>query len=107
MKNSLLAGEHPSYGCLNVFLGCSRKSPSQLLGRETYPSTFHTTPKRRRFSKDEWEKFTTDSTEKALEELVSSPNFGKWLYKNADRITVEPNTARAKHHRKWLFWSSD
>lgn len=80
--------------------GFSRSSANQL-----YISSFHTTPERRRFSKPDWEKFTRDSTERALEELVSSPGFGKWLSKNADRISVTPpSSSRAEHGRKWFQW---
>lgn len=70
-----------------------------------YLSSFHVTPERRKFSKQGWEKFTKDSTEKALEELVSSPGFGKWLYRNADRVSVSPNSGRAEQQRKWFLWS--
>ncbi|GMN34317.1 hypothetical protein TIFTF001_004615 [Ficus carica] len=90
-------------------------SPVQGFGRRTltqqqsdtglYLSSFHDTPERRKFSKQGWEKFTKDSTEKALEELVSSPGFGKWLYRNADRISVSPNSGRAEQQRKWFLWS--
>ncbi|GMP31242.1 hypothetical protein CsSME_00005539 [Camellia sinensis var. sinensis] len=57
--------------------GLIRTPPSQLSYSETHYSCFHKTPERRKFSKDEWEKFTKDSTKKALEELVSSPDFSK------------------------------
>lgn len=78
-----------------------------LLDADIYPSTFHSTPGRRKFSKDEWERFTKDSTEKALEGLVSSPDFSKWLVDNADRISITPQSSRAEKHRKWpqWFWS--
>ncbi|CAL5387433.1 unnamed protein product [Camellia sinensis] len=67
-----------------------RTPPSQLSDSETHYSCFHKTPERRKFSKDEWEKFTKDSTKKALEELVSSPDFSKWAVVNAERITLTP-----------------
>lgn len=85
--------------------GFSRLSPCQLSDSELYPSTFHATPERRKFSKAEWEMFTRDSTEQAVEELVSSPDFSKWLIDNAERITVNPSKGRAEQHRKWLLWS--
>ncbi|GMY11923.1 nuclear envelope integral membrane protein 1 isoform X3 [Fagus crenata] len=94
----------PLASCKSADRGFSRTSPCQLSDSEFYPSTFHTTPEKRNFSKAEWEKFTTHSTEKALEELVSSPDFSKWLIGNVERITVNPNTARADKRRKWLFW---
>ncbi|XP_038905972.1 LOW QUALITY PROTEIN: uncharacterized protein LOC120091886 [Benincasa hispida] len=55
---------------------------------DVYPSAFHSTPKRRKFSENEWEKFTKDSTKKALEGLVSSPAFRRWLVDHADRIGI-------------------
>ncbi|CAL5326138.1 unnamed protein product [Camellia sinensis] len=55
--------------------GLIRTPPSQLLDSKTHYSCFHKTPERRKFSMDEWEKFTKDSTKKALEELVLSPDF--------------------------------
>ncbi|XP_022948207.1 uncharacterized protein LOC111451852 [Cucurbita moschata] len=76
-----------------------------LSERDEYPSTFHSTPGRREFSKDEWKRFTKDSTEKALEGLVSSPDFGRWLVDNADRISITPQSSRrAEKGRKWLPW---
>ncbi|KAA0048313.1 nuclear envelope integral membrane protein 1 isoform X1 [Cucumis melo var. makuwa] len=71
---------------------------------DVYPSTFHSTPERRKFSKDEWEKFTKDSTKKALEGLVSSPDFSSWLVDRADRISITPQSSRAEKRRKWLHW---
>ncbi|KAH7520311.1 hypothetical protein FEM48_Zijuj08G0130600 [Ziziphus jujuba var. spinosa] len=83
----------------------SQRLRSEQLGKELYLSSFHSTPERRRFTKNEWEEFTRGSTEKALEELVSSPDFGKWLVKNNDRITITPNTSRAeRQRRKWFLW---
>ncbi|XP_062115816.1 uncharacterized protein LOC133829964 isoform X2 [Humulus lupulus] len=78
--------------------GLSGNTSNQL-----YLSSFHTTPERRRFSKPVWEKFTRDSTEKALEELVSSPGFGKWLSRSAERISVTPPSGRrAEKQGKWF-----
>lgn len=72
---------------------------------DTYPSTFHTTPERRKYSEAEWDAFTKESTEKALEELVASPDFSRWLVTNADRISVTPNNKSTARQRRWLFWS--
>ncbi|GAB2270610.1 hypothetical protein Dimus_005492 [Dionaea muscipula] len=67
------------------------KSPGHHLSdSETYYSSFHSTPKRRKYSKEEWDKLTRDHTKKALEELVSSPHFSKWAVANAERITLTP-----------------
>ncbi|KAL8460160.1 hypothetical protein ACS0TY_031123 [Phlomoides rotata] len=57
---------------------------------QEYYSTFHRTPKRKKFSKEEWEKFTEQSTRQALAELGSSPEFSDWMMKNADRIRLQP-----------------
>ncbi|KAL9831831.1 putative NEMP family protein [Arabidopsis thaliana] len=58
---------------------------------DIFPSSFHKTPEgRRKLTKEELQKFTKESTENALKELVSSPGFGEWAVKNAKRITVNP-----------------
>ncbi|TVU46420.1 hypothetical protein EJB05_05955 [Eragrostis curvula] len=63
---------------------------SQGVARETYYSTFHTTPERRKFSKEEYEAFTKEETKKAMKQLLSSPDFNRWALANADRISVTP-----------------
>ncbi|KAL4644594.1 hypothetical protein ACB092_02G175900 [Castanea dentata] len=85
--------------CKSAERGFSRTSPFQQSDSELYPSTFHTTPEKKIFSKAEWKNFTRHSTEKAMEELVSSPDFSKWLIGNAERITVNPNTSGADKRR--------
>jgi hypothetical protein len=82
--------------------GFNRSLPKRLT-EEFYPSIIHTTPERRKYSPAEWDAFTKESTEKALEELVQSPDFGKWLSTNADRISVTPNS-ETNRARRWL-WS--
>ncbi|KAL5556779.1 hypothetical protein UlMin_039015 [Ulmus minor] len=90
--------------------GLNRRTPIRKLESEVYPSSFYDTPDGKigkRFSKQGWEKFTRESTETALEQLVSSPGFSKWLYKNADRINVTPKSGRAEEAEvqpKRLFW---
>ncbi|XP_020230410.1 uncharacterized protein LOC109811161 isoform X2 [Cajanus cajan] len=69
-----------------------------------YPSIIHDTPERKKYSAAEWDAFTKESTEKALEELVASPDFSKWLSSNADRISVTPNS-RTDQRREWHLWS--
>ncbi|XP_062116042.1 uncharacterized protein LOC133830137 [Humulus lupulus] len=81
-----------------------RGTPGKLLDAELYPSSFHDTTERKRFTKQGWEKFTKDSTEAALEELVSSPCFGKWVHQNADRITVTPNSGKSEGKQRRSFW---
>ncbi|KAL3583382.1 hypothetical protein D5086_014443 [Populus alba] len=92
----------------NSMKGSSRTSRHQLSDSDVYPSTFHTTPERREFSKDSWEKFTREATQKAVKELVSSPDFSKWAAANAERITVTPNSTTStsrQQRRKWFLWS--
>ncbi|KAL6012973.1 hypothetical protein ACLOJK_003463 [Asimina triloba] len=73
---------------------------------DAYYSTFHKTPERKKFSKDEWDTFTKDSTRKALEGLVSSPDFTRWAVANADRITLTPtDSSKTKEQRQaWFSW---
>lgn len=98
------------YSCLPIYAitcsGITRTPPGQLSSPGFFPSTFHQTPERRNFSKDEWERFTRDSTEKAVEELVSSPDFGKWVAKNAERISVTPITSRQRKRWRFLWFGS-
>ncbi|KAK1295663.1 hypothetical protein QJS10_CPB15g02129 [Acorus calamus] len=75
----------------------SYASPNQLMRREQnhsspqqvttndflhehYPSIIHNTPDRRRFTQEEWDEFTHDSTQQALADLASTPQFVDWLY---------------------------
>lgn len=91
----------------NLSIGITTTSTSSLSETNSYPSTFHSTPERRKFTKDEWEKFTQQSTKKAVNELVSSPDFSKWVAVNADRITVTPGKSPATNssqRRQSLLW---
>ncbi|XP_059624022.1 uncharacterized protein LOC132267005 [Cornus florida] len=92
--------------CKSPVRGSNSTPRSQLSDSDTYYSTFHDTPERRNFSKDEWKKFTKDSTKKALEELVSSPDFSNWAVANAERITLTPNKDTANQRRGWFPWTS-
>ncbi|XP_023638543.1 uncharacterized protein LOC17886201 isoform X2 [Capsella rubella] len=82
-----------------------------LSASDLFPSSFHKTPEgRRKVTKEELEKFTKESTEKAVKELVSSPGFGEWAAKNANRISVNPiNESSSKltntvKRRRWFLW---
>ncbi|KAF9621163.1 hypothetical protein IFM89_016657 [Coptis chinensis] len=78
---------------------------SSAIDYDSYLSTYHNTPERKNFSKEEWETFTRDSTRKALEELVSSPDFNKWAVRNAERITLAPPRNQGSEKRsRWLPW---
>lgn len=84
------------------------------IDEQDYYSTFHKTPERKHFSKEEWETFTRDSTRKALRELVSTPEFTEWAVDNADRIMTSPVENRCeendlkgikqKHKRRSVGW---
>nr|XP_016482809.1 PREDICTED: uncharacterized protein LOC107803577 isoform X2 [Nicotiana tabacum] len=79
--------------------------PSSLLSEtDTFYSTFHNTPERKKLSKDEWNKLTRDTTKKAMEELVSSPDFSKWAVAHADRITLAPKKETTARQRRWYQW---
>ncbi|XP_022739269.1 uncharacterized protein LOC111291673 [Durio zibethinus] len=98
----------PMASCNTSMQGITNTSPSQLSDMDSYPSIIHNTPERRKFSKGEWEKFTRDSTKRAVEELVSSPDFSKWAAANAERITVAPSnssTSASARNRWWFLWS--
>ncbi|XP_062004908.1 uncharacterized protein LOC133722096 isoform X2 [Rosa rugosa] len=94
-RNSTLAS------CISSGLGSRSASPSERL----YPSYIHTTPERRAVPRHEWESITRHTTEKALEELASSPDFGKWVVANADRISITPLSSRKtdEQRRSWFF----
>ncbi|CAJ1929248.1 unnamed protein product [Sphenostylis stenocarpa] len=88
-------------GTFSGFTRTPRKTQKEVL----YPSVIHNTPERKKYSAAEWDAFTKESTEKALEELVTSPDFSKWLSTNADRISVTPNTKTDRPRGGWLLWS--
>ncbi|KAG4987722.1 hypothetical protein JHK85_030705 [Glycine max] len=88
--------------CKSPVTGFTRTPPKSQ--EALYPSIIHNTPERKRYSAAEWDAFTKKSTETALEELVASPDFGKWLSTNADRISVTPNS-RTDQQRGWMLWS--
>ncbi|CAL2267459.1 unnamed protein product [Prunus armeniaca] len=77
--------------------------PSPLSDSGLFASTFHTTPERRKFSKEEWEMFTAETTKQALQELASSPDFHRWCSSNVERISVAPRSTRkvADQPRRW------
>lgn len=82
-----------------------RKSPPSEA--DAFPSSFHKTPEMSKLTKEEWKKLTKDSTTKAVRELVSSPDFGKWAAVNADRINITPrkDSRRRDRTQRWLPWS--
>nr|CAB3495495.1 unnamed protein product [Digitaria exilis] len=68
----------------------SAKTLSQGVVRDSYYSTYHSTPDRRKFSKEEYDAFTREETKKGVTQLMSSPDFNRWALANADRISVTP-----------------
>jgi hypothetical protein len=66
------------------------KKLSQGASRDSYYSTYHTTPDRKKFSDEEYKAFTREETNKAMKQLLSSPDFNRWAMANADRISVTP-----------------
>ncbi|XP_021802996.1 uncharacterized protein LOC110747100 isoform X2 [Prunus avium] len=78
--------------------------PSPLSDSGLFASTFHTTPERRKFSKEEWEMFTAETTNKALQELASSPDFHRWCSSNVERISVAPRSTRKVADQPCRWW---
>uniref|UniRef100_A0A1D1YB26 Transmembrane protein 194A n=1 Tax=Anthurium amnicola TaxID=1678845 RepID=A0A1D1YB26_9ARAE len=83
--------------------GSTKTSSQSPVEGQTYYSTFHVTPERKKFSNEEWKAFTRDSTRRAMEELSSSPDFARWVATNAERITVTPNNDDAKTDRQFCW----
>lgn len=84
--------------------GSPLKPRSLLSEKDTFYSTFHNTPERKKLSKDEWDKVTKNTTKKAMEELVSSPDFSRWAVAHADRITLAPKQETTTRQRRWYQW---
>ncbi|XWS57901.1 hypothetical protein CRYUN_Cryun09bG0212800 [Craigia yunnanensis] len=57
---------------------------------QDYYSTFHKTRNLKKFTKQEWEDFSRESTQHAMAELAASPEFTDWMIEHADRIKVLP-----------------
>ncbi|KAE8721171.1 anaphase-promoting complex subunit 6-like isoform X1 [Hibiscus syriacus] len=55
-----------------------------------YYSTFHKTRNRKKFTKQEWEDFSRESTRDAMAELTATPEFTDWMIEHADRIKLLP-----------------
>ncbi|KNA10212.1 hypothetical protein SOVF_146550 [Spinacia oleracea] len=65
----------------------SPSSNRRMSAQKNYYSSFHKMRKQK-MSKKEWEEFTRESTQQAMIELTSSPEFSEWMIKNADRIQI-------------------
>jgi hypothetical protein len=56
--------------------------------KQDYYSTFHKTPKQKKFTKKQREDFTRESTHQAVAQWGASPEVTNWIIKNADRIQL-------------------
>ncbi|OMO70366.1 hypothetical protein COLO4_28629 [Corchorus olitorius] len=57
---------------------------------QDFYSTFHKAHNRKKFTKQEWEDFSRESTRNAMAELAASPDFTDWIIEHADRIKLLP-----------------
>ncbi|XP_004308217.1 PREDICTED: uncharacterized protein LOC101311806 [Fragaria vesca subsp. vesca] len=69
-----------------------------------YSLLISTRSERGAVSRHEWESSTKQTTEKALEELASSRDFGKWVVANADRISITPLSSRKTDEQRRRWW---
>lgn len=89
------------------FAGSAKALP-QGVDRDMYYSTFHTTPERRKFTKEEYDTFTKEETKKAMKQLMSTRDFNRWALANVDRISVAPpggsySSSQQRHRFFGLF----
>lgn len=80
----------PVRGVVSQSSGISSQSSGAQMGQDYY-STFHKTRNRKKFTKNEWDEFTRESTRQALAEWAASPEFTDWIVEHADRIKVLPS----------------
>lgn len=80
--------------------GSDKKQPPPY-ERNTFYSTYHKTPERRKYSDDELKAISKEYTKKGLEELVSSPEFSRWAVAHAERITLAPIEKEHGHAGGW------
>ncbi|KAJ6877386.1 hypothetical protein NC651_030197 [Populus alba x Populus x berolinensis] len=69
----------------------SPSSHSATVDKQDYYSTFHKTPRRKKFTKKQWEDFTRESTREALMDWAASPEAANWIINNADRMQLLPS----------------
>ncbi|KAL5058997.1 hypothetical protein RYX36_030601 [Vicia faba] len=82
--------DSPVRGIVSPSSGYSTQTSGTQLGTNYY-STFHKTGNRKKFTKEEWDDFTRDSTKQALAEWAASPEFTDWIIDHADRIKLLPS----------------
>ncbi|KAJ8430285.1 hypothetical protein Cgig2_024717 [Carnegiea gigantea] len=80
--------------------GSDKKRPTPY-ERDTFYSTYHKTPERRKYSDDEMKAISKEYTKKGLEELVSSPEFSRWAVAHAERLTLAPIEKEHNHAGGW------
>ncbi|KAJ0735815.1 putative NEMP family protein [Helianthus annuus] len=85
-RNSFAWPDSPVKGTVNTS-GDRGSTGSQ----HDYYSTYHKTPNRKKYSKEEWAEFTEESTRESVAELASTPEFTDWMIKNAKRIKLLPD----------------
>jgi hypothetical protein len=85
----------PCSKCEFLFLALaglvSPSSHSATVDKQDYYSTFHKTPKQKKFAKKQREDFTRESTHQAVAEWAASLEVTNWIIKNADRIQLLPS----------------
>lgn len=59
--------------------------------QQVYYSSFHKVEDRKKFTKQEWDDFTRESTRQAIAEWASSPEVSDWMIENSDRIKLLPS----------------
>ncbi|KAL4354687.1 hypothetical protein GQ457_06G016800 [Hibiscus cannabinus] len=57
---------------------------------QDYYSTFHKTRNRKKFTKQEWENISRETTRNAMADLAATPEFTDWMIEHADRIKLLP-----------------
>ncbi|RDX60399.1 hypothetical protein CR513_61459, partial [Mucuna pruriens] len=82
--------DSPVRGVVSPSSGISSQYSGTQTGQDYY-STFHKTRNRKKFTKQEWDEFTRESTKQALAEWAASPEFTDWIVEHADRIKVLPS----------------
>ncbi|BAT84972.1 hypothetical protein LR48_Vigan03g197000 [Vigna angularis] len=87
---SLARTDSPVRGVVTPSSGISSQSPGTHMGKDYY-STFHKTRNRKKFTKEEWDEFTRESTKQALAGWAASPEVVDWMVEHADRIKVLPS----------------
>ncbi|GAV88649.1 DUF2215 domain-containing protein [Cephalotus follicularis] len=66
----------------------SQSAGEDKMNQQNYYSTFHKTANRKRFTQEEWDDFSRDSTRQAVAELTASPEFTDWIIEHAGRIKL-------------------